>query len=122
MNEESNLVRHARRELALLGNDEEFNDSIIGAVRAFASYGHSGGSAAVAVPMLTALLQWKTLTPLTDDPDEWQHHDKDACGLEAGIWQSRRDPSAFSHDVGRTYHHVSDLTDSSPRVSASHAG
>src|SRR5689334_13014852 len=50
--EESGSVTHARRELALIGNDEDFNRSIINAIKGFNSYGHSGGSAAVAVPML----------------------------------------------------------------------
>ena len=108
MDEESGLVRHARRELALLGNDEAFNQSIINAVKAFAAYGHSGGSASIAVPMLTALLQWKALTPLTDDPDEWQHHDAERTGNEGGFWQNLRDPEAFSKDGGKTYYLLSD--------------
>lgn len=99
-----NLVEHAKRELALAGNDEDFNNSIIKAVEAFASYGHSGGSASVAVPMLNDLLQYKNLTPLTDHWDEWME-------VEMGdipCWQSIRNPEAFSHDHGYTYYLLSE--------------
>lgn len=100
----SNLVEHAKRELALAGNDDDFNETIIKAVEAFASYGHSGGSASVAIPMLNDLLQFKNLTPLTNDPGEWQAVDmgKKPC------WQSRRRPDAFSNDGGKTYYCLDD--------------
>lgn len=44
------LVEHARRELELCGQyaeDPEYSESLIRAVEAFTSFGHSGGSAAV---------------------------------------------------------------------------
>lgn len=100
----SNLVEHAKRELALAGNDEAFNNSMIKAVEAFASYGHSGGSASVAIPMLNDLLQFKNLTPLTDDPDEW-------IVVEMGdepCWQNKRRSDAFSNDGGKTYYCLDD--------------
>ncbi len=93
---ESNLVEHAKRELVLAGNDDDFNESIIEAVRGFTSYGHSGGSASVAIPMLNDLLQFKNLTPLTDDPIEWNQVSED-------VWQSCRNSEAFSNDGGKTY-------------------
>jgi hypothetical protein len=58
------LTEHARRELELCGQyaeDPEYSESIISAVEAFASYGHSGGSAMVAREQLHALLGFKTL-------------------------------------------------------------
>ena len=98
---QSNLVDHARRELARLNNDEDFNNSIIASVRAFASYGHSGGSASVAIPVLHQLLQFKPLTPLTNDPKEWNEVDNE-------MWQSNRDSEAFSKDRGMTYYLLSE--------------
>lgn len=97
----SNLVDHAKRELALAGNDDAFNESIVKAVEAFSSYGHSGGSASEAIPMLHDLLQFKNLTPLTDDPDEWMDVDNE-------MWQSRRNAEAFSTDGGKTYYLLSE--------------
>jgi hypothetical protein len=93
------LVEHAKRELALLGSGEDdfgFNDCIIKSIEAFAVYGHSGGSASVAIPLINELLQFKNLTPLTDDPSEWNEVGKET-------WQSSRNPEAFSTDGGRTY-------------------
>jgi hypothetical protein len=102
----SNLVEHARRELALVeqgpDGDRAFADSLLRAVEGFASYGgHSGGSAAVAIDWLTRLLRFENIAPLTDDPDEWQHHDGD-------IWQNRRCYEAFSNDGGKTYYLLSE--------------
>jgi hypothetical protein len=101
IDEDSNLVRHARAELARTGNDEEFNDCIIKAVAAFAKYGHSGGSASVGINILYDLLQFKPLTPLTNDPKEWNN-------VGTGVWQSSRNPEAFSEDGGRTYYLLSE--------------
>lgn len=103
----SNLVNHARRELSLTDNDEEFNDSIIKAVEGFASYGHSGGSAAVAIHILHDLLQFKNLSPLTNNPDEWMKITENVADDE-NTWQSRRNPEAFSDDGGKTYYLLSD--------------
>jgi len=95
------LVEHAKRELALAGNDEDFNECLIKAVEAFAGYGHSGGSASVAIPMLNDLLQFKNLTPLTNRPTEWMN-------VGDGVWQSVRNPEAFSKDRGVTYYLLSE--------------
>lgn len=101
------LVEHAKRELALLDNDDEFNSCIINAVEAFAKYGHSGGSAFAGIHILHDLLQFKNLSPLSDDPEEWMKIDEELTGGK-DQWQSRRDPRAFSHDAGQTYYLVSD--------------
>lgn len=97
------LVEHARRELIALGefeSDPAYAQSIVATVAAFASYGHSGGSAGIAVEVLHDLLQFKNLTPLTDDPEEWEDR-SEMSGYP--LWQNKRNSSAFSTDVGRTY-------------------
>lgn len=98
-----NLVDHARRELDLCGQmaeDPGYSASLIASIAAFASYGHSGGSASVAIDQLTRLLRGEALTALTSDPAEWI--DRSA---ESGypMWQNRRDGRAFSHDSGKTW-------------------
>lgn len=94
------LVEHARRELTLLGEEPEVVDWYCRVIAEFASCGHSGGSAAVAVPVLHELLQYHPLTPLTDDPADWT----DQSGRSGyPLWQNRRDPRAFSDDGGKTY-------------------
>jgi hypothetical protein len=104
--EESNLVQHFRRELKLVGEEERTVEGLVEVARAFSRMGHSGGSASVAIPMLSELLQFKNLTPLTSDPDEWFFHGEDVWGAKGGIWQNRRDSSAFSNDGGQTYYRV----------------
>jgi len=92
----SSLVEHAQREMNLVETDQWFIDGMVNVVKAFAEMGHSGGSASFAIPILNQLLQFKPLTPLTDDPDEWME-------VTQGQWQCKRDPSAFSNDGGKTY-------------------
>jgi hypothetical protein len=99
----SKLVEHARRELKLCGQydeDPEYAESIIKAVEGFTSFGHSGGSASVAIDQLTRLLRHENLASLTDDPAEWT--DRTA---ESGrpLWQNNRNSKAFSEDGGQTY-------------------
>lgn len=90
------LVEHAKRELDLCGQtaeDPEFANSLIAAVEAFASYGHSGGSAAVGADMLGRLLRYEQLSELTTSEDEWIDRTE-----ESGypMWQNVRNPSVFS--------------------------
>lgn len=103
--EESNLVAHARRELEFAGVEEDVRPSIIAAVEAFASYGHSGGSASVVIPMLNDLLNFKNIAPLTDRRDEWMDV-ADFAGYQ--VWQNRRNSEAFSLDGGGTYYLLSE--------------
>ena len=102
------LVDHAHRELKLSGQMEEdpaYSQSIIAAIAAFASYGHSGGSAEVAREQLLHLLQFRTLSPLTSDPDEWI----DRSDISSSpLWQSVRDPAAMSIDGGKSWYFVDD--------------
>lgn len=104
----SKLVDHARRELILSGQyreDPVFAQSILNAVKAFASYhGHSGMSADIARDMLHTLLNYENLSPLTDNPAEWIDRSE-----ESGypLWQNNRNSRAFSTDNGKTYMLVS---------------
>lgn len=125
----SNLIDHANREFDLLGfpkptraemrsNDVPHTDdgwnmairrSTMQIIEQFAKQGHSGGSAAQAISIVHRLLQFKPLSPLTDDPAEWH---KVAEELTSGedLWQSRRNPEAFSHDEGKTFYFVGQYT------------
>lgn len=100
------LVEHARRELELCGQaaeDPGYAASIIAAVAAFASYGHSGGSASIASEQLQRLVRGEVLSPLTDDPEEWEDR-SEISGYP--VWQNRRDSRAMSNDGGRTWWYV----------------
>lgn len=103
----SNLIDHAKRELAMINEDPEYVEAYLKIVEIFAGMGHSGGSASVAIPTITALLSQENLMPLTDNPDEWMFHDEDLWPPD-GVWQNIRNGQAFSHDGGKTYWLISD--------------
>lgn len=98
----SNLVSHAVRELDAIGCEEgDFTGrkEVLDLVKVFASQGHSGSSASWVIAVLTRLLRFEALGPLTDDPEEWHE-------VGEGLWQSRRQSDAFSKDGGKTYKHL----------------
>jgi hypothetical protein len=110
---ESNLVAHARRELQTINEEPETIEGYLKVIQAFADMGHSGGSASVAIPTINALLQFKHLSPLTNDPKEWMD-----VGNISGhpFWQSKRNSEAFSMDGGKTYYLLSDGSNSQHQV------
>ena len=104
MSEESNLVKHARRELELLGNGPMIDDHVLEIVKIFSEQGHSGSSAAYTINLINRLLSFEELAPLTNNPDEWYL-------VFDGMWQNRRNPAAFSTDGGKTYTVTTDRED-----------
>lgn len=103
------IVEHAERELSLIPeDDEEFKKAILDAIIAFSKYGHSGSSHFIGVYILGDLLNYRNLSPLTNDPDEWEHHDESVSGRKGGLWQSKRNPEAFSNNGGKTYYLLSE--------------
>ena len=81
----------------------------------FADQGHSGFSAMLTTDLFSKLSSYKPLTELTNNPDEWQSvmeyyggPEKDVKGME---FQSRRSPSCFSTDGGKTYYDLDEMQD-----------
>lgn len=87
--------------------DGMLGDSVLGLVSHFAAQGHSGFSARYASHLFGQLVERRPLTPLTDDSDEWMEISEEMMG-RPGCWQSRRMPSAFSTDGGKTYYDVNE--------------
>ena len=110
----SNLVRFAEDELNRIGmgaDAEDVNkwmhDNIVAVVKAFSSGGHSGASAVYAIRIIEKLLQFKPLSPLTYEPDEWT----DVSEMSGTpMWQNKRDGEVFSTDGGKTHYSLSDPT------------
>lgn len=100
------LLDHARRELGLVNEDPELSANLLAVVAAFAAFGHSGGSAPIAIHHLERLLRFQPLSPLTSDPAEWI--DRTEANGGQPMWQSTRDPRVFSHDGGRTWAYITD--------------
>jgi hypothetical protein len=96
----STLEEHARVELEIIGEDEETTEGYLRVIKAFASMGHSGFSAAAGIHVLTRLLSFQNLSPLTDDENEWIDV---SPYMMKPMWQSKRNPAAFSEDGGKSY-------------------
>jgi hypothetical protein len=113
--EDSNLVKHAMRELDAIGMTEEKDgidklgrEGVLELVRLFASQGHSGSSGAWMLGIVEKLLRFEPLTPLTNHEEEWILIHEGISGEPDGLWQNCRDSRAFSKDGGKTYTLVDD--------------
>lgn len=114
------LLEHAKRELKLAGYDisdkgcemhddkEPFEGYVNYCARnayelieTLSKAEHSGMSIGLTLEIFNKLAKWETLTPLTNNPDEWVKLD----GCEDGDWQSKRNPSCFTRDF-KTYHDI----------------
>jgi len=69
-------------------------------------HGHSGGSHFATLSLFNHLANGKTLSPLTDDPNEWMDISQYQNG-EPG-WQNLRNSACFSKDGGKTYTNLED--------------
>lgn len=114
------LLEHAKRELKLAGYDisdkgcdmhddkEPFNGYVnycaknaYELIETLSKAEHSGMSIGITLEIFNKLAKWETLTPLTNNPDEWVKLE----GCEDGDWQSKRNPSCFTRDF-KTYHNI----------------
>ncbi len=90
----SNLLSYAESELNRIGltDENEYNGMmrkhILHMVKEFSDEGHSGFSGRYALNILTKLLDFKPLTPLTGEDDEWTL-------VGDGHWQNKRCSSVF---------------------------
>ncbi len=107
----SNLVSHAEAELrraGLFDKDSDYGgmlaEAVMKLVRVHAAEGHSGFSHGMAIQIFNRVVNFKTLTPLTDDPEEWMQLGVDMMPDQS--WQNRRQSSCFSKDGGKTWYDI----------------
>lgn len=86
------LIIHARREMTLAGTDDATASAYLQAIQGFLNLALPNETA---IPEITKLLNTENLTPLTNDPSEWEHDDV--------FWWSTRNMNAYSRDGGKTY-------------------
>ena len=74
----SNIVRHAKKELAIAGYttngcgpNKWMYDQVMELIAVFASHGNSGGSAPYEIAMFSRLAKFGIISPLTFKDDEW---------------------------------------------------
>jgi hypothetical protein len=104
--EKSDLVTHARRELELAGHFDDdglygkmLGESVLQLIKLFSKQGHSGYSASCARSLFNKLANYKNISPLTFEDDEWE----EAYGDE--MYQNKRMSSVFkSGKDGRPYY------------------
>ena len=100
----SNLLSYAEDELNRIGMTEDSPDEmnvemrkhIVHMVKEFSDEGHTGFSGRYALNILTKLLEFKPLTPLTGEDDEWNL-------VGDGHWQNKRCSSVFKGVDGSCY-------------------
>ena len=99
----SNLLKHAERELKLIGYDgtDEYNnmakDAILELMDTFAKQGHSGFSANYVSNIFHKLSKFETLSPLTGNDDEWS----DVSDMSGEMmFQNNRDSRVFKDKNG----------------------
>ena len=110
------LLEHAKRELKLAGYDIsdkgcDIHDdtgyvnscarNAYELIEALDKADHSGMSVEITLDIFNKLAKWKTLTPLTNNPDEWTQLSE----WESVGYQSKRNPSCFTSDF-KTYHDI----------------
>ena len=104
----SNLLSHAMDELDRIGMTEDSTDEmnvmmrkhILHMMNEFAEEGHSGFSASYAISILTKLMDFKPLSPLTGEDNEWGNVREYG---ESPSWQNKRRSSVFKNADGTCY-------------------
>lgn len=106
---ESNLIKHAERELALAGistSKDDFSKKITADVlelmRVFSAQDHTHDSAEMVRNIFLQLASWEVITPITDDPYEWVDVTEE-MGSKETVHQNLRGPAHFSRDGGKTW-------------------
>jgi hypothetical protein len=100
------LVEYAEEEMRRAGlydKDSDYGgmipEAVMKLVKVHAEEGHSGGSHELVMAIFKRVINFKPLTPITDDPSEWTE-------VSENLWQCRRDPSLFSSDAGKSYYDI----------------
>ena len=104
----SNLLKHAERELSLIGYDgkDEYNNmakaAIMELLATFANQRHSGFSASYVTDIFNKLARFETLSPLTGENNEWNDV-TEMSGDRKTLFQNNRNSAVFKDDTGCYY-------------------
>jgi hypothetical protein len=107
-------MRHAERELEILGYLNETGDelgddmnimmadNVLELIRVFSEQGHSGFSAPYCISLFNKLARFEIIAPLTGRDDEWNEICDERTSGNA-VWQNNRDSRVFKESDGRAY-------------------
>lgn len=117
-----NLTNWAKSELERIGGQDDemqqlMNKNILEVVEVFSNQGHSGFSASYALDIIKRLLDWKPITPITGEEDEWMEVSENMDGSTqqnkrcSAVFRENNDNSTayyidgkvFSDDGGETW-------------------
>jgi hypothetical protein len=99
MDNESNLIKHAKRELKVIGYDLDSKEddpntwiceNILELLDVFSKQGHSGSSAPYCISLFTKLANFEPVCPLTGNDDEWNE-------VWDGVYQNNRCSHVFKN-------------------------
>lgn len=96
---ELNLLLKSCKDSESLKIQKAVNDDILDIIKLFSSQGHSGFSAGYSLNILKRLLDYKPLSAITGDEDEWEqlNYSPDLA------YQNKRCPSLFRDADGKVY-------------------
>ena len=97
---ELNLLLKSCKDSESLKTQKAVNDDILDIIKLFSSQGHSGFSAGYSLNILKRLLDYKPLSAITGDEDEWEqlNYSPDLA------YQNKRCTSLFRDEDGKVYH------------------
>ena len=105
-----NLIEHAKRELKAAGmyeDDADYGpngviaDHVLDLLRVLENGEHSGGSHELTMELFNKLGNFKSLSPITDNPEDWMNH---TYISQSPVFQNKRQGTCFSADGGKTYY------------------
>lgn len=102
----ASLSEHTDGELEKSGEGDRVSATVRKLVAVLEDHGGNAGETSRVVDMVARLARRQPLSPLTRHPFEW--NDVSAAFGGEPMWQSARDPRAFSTDRGRTYTYEDD--------------
>ena len=105
-NRESNLVKHARKELQIAGlfdKDSDYNgetaNAVMELIKVFSKQEHSGASAGMVSIIFNKLAKFETIAPLTGNDDEW-------VLVAENLYQNNRNSAVFKEGKNAQAHYI----------------
>jgi hypothetical protein len=102
------LADHAMRELIAFGKKNSELSGFLTVITAFEEMGLKPVDQMAAAQIVSDLLFFRNLVPITDDKNDWQLlPGSDTTG--EGVWQNKRNRGIFSMDGGKTYYSLPEI-------------
>ena len=101
--DEFDLIGYAQRELKLCNENPKLVKKYLKILKIFSDLQLTSREEKEFIDKLLLLLKRSPLSPLTDDPKEWDYQSRAMWGILEGMWLNNRNYNACSEDGGKTY-------------------